>query len=341
MASLEYAPPIFHNATLHNVAETFAAANGAGTQISRVPLVLRPHLNENAQARILRGACSELRFNLRGKSAVVTLEVEDEPGIIEVYCGSLLHSWHHVETRPTPILITPSERQSYIHEASLAQQFTFDPLLYRVILPWKQIIHLHGIDGEIEPATVAQTPDTRYLAYGSSITNGSASIRPTGMYAMRTAQHLNVDLINLGFGGAAHYEPELADYIASRQDWDFITLEMGINMVNWASVEDFSGRVNYFVETIASTHPDKWVFCLDMFPFWRDLDSEDDKPTQFRRVVRETVQRLNLPRLVHIEATSLLKGYSGLTSDMLHPSPTGMEEIAQNLASVLGNYLTS
>jgi lysophospholipase L1-like esterase len=341
MASLEYAPLLYHNATLHNVAETFAAPNGAGTQISRVPLTIRPHLNENAQARILRGAGSELRFNLRGESAVVTLEVEDEPGIIEVHCGSLLHSWHVVETRPTPIQIIAPERLAYVHEASLTRKFAFDPMLYRVIFPWKQIIHLHGIEGKIEPATITQTPKTRYLAYGSSITNGATSIRPTGPYAMRTAQHLKAELINLGLGGAAHCEPELADYIASRQDWDFATLEMGINMVGWASLEEFTRRVNYFVETIANAHPDKWVFCLDMFPFWRDLDSSDNTPTLFRQVIRETVQRLNRPRLVHIEAASLLRGYEGLASDMLHPSPAGMEEIAQNLANVLDNYLSS
>lgn len=338
MTSLDDTPLVYHNATLHNIAETFAAPNGTGTYISRVPLDLRPSLNENAQARILRGACSELRFNLRGESAVVTLETEEEPGIIEVYCGPFLHSWHLVETRPTPIRITVSERQKYVHEASLAQKFAFDPVLYRVILPWKQIIHLHGIEGDIEPVALGQTPDTRYLAYGSSITNGSASIRPTGMYAMRTAQRLGVDLINLGFGGAAHCEPELADYIASRQDWDFATLELGINMVNWASVEEFASRANYFIEAIASAHRDQWVVCLDMFPFWRDLDSDDPIPAQFRQVVHDAVQRLNLPRLVHIEATELL-GYSGLTSDMLHPSPAGMEEIALNLAGILKSYL--
>ena len=127
MASLEYAPLLYHNATLHNVAEIFAAPNGAGTQISRVPLEIRPYLNENAQARILRGAGSELRFNLRGESAVVTVETEDEPGIVEVYCGSLLHSWHLVETRPTPIQIIAPERQAYIHEASLAQKVRLRP----------------------------------------------------------------------------------------------------------------------------------------------------------------------------------------------------------------------
>jgi lysophospholipase L1-like esterase len=159
------------------------------------------------------------------------------------------------------------------------------------------------------------------------------------MYAMLTAQQLGADLINLGFGGGAHCEPQMADYIASRDDWDFATLELGINMVNWATVEEFATRAAYFVNTIASAHRDKWIFCLDLFPFWRDLDEDDKKPVAYREAVREIVRRANFPRLVHIESTALLTDWTGLTSDIIHPAPAGMQEIARNLAPIMQRYL--
>ena len=64
------------------------------------------------------------------------------------------------------------------------------------------------------------------------------------------AQLLGVDLINLGFGGGACLEPEIADYIAGRQDWDFASLELGINLLRQVEPEEFARRVDYFVERI-------------------------------------------------------------------------------------------
>lgn len=327
----------FRNAGLHNIAETQQTEDGL--RFSRVPYRLLPLLNETARLRAQRGACCELRFNLKGDSFTFTMQTEEETGILEVYNGPFLHSWHIIGTQPTTITITPPERQPYIHQASLTQHLAFDPMLYRIILPWKWICILHDLVGDIAPPHIGQVPSRRFLAYGSSITNGAAATRPTGMYAMRAAQNLGVDLINLGFGGAAHCEPELADYIAARRDWDFATLELGINMVNWASVEEFENRATHFVNTIVKANPDKFVFCLDMFPFWRDLDPDDTKPLEFREVVRRIVQDINSPYVLHVDARSLLPGWDGLTADMVHPSPAGMETIAANLTPILEQHV--
>ena len=42
----------------------------------------------------------------------------------------------------------------------------------------------------------------------------------------------------------------MADYIAGRDDWDFATLEMGINMIGDFDVEEFRSRVEYFIPKI-------------------------------------------------------------------------------------------
>lgn len=56
------------------------------------------------------------------------------------------------------------------------------------------------------------------LAYGSSITNGALAVRPGDLYPARVARTLGVDHFNLGFGGGARLEPEMADWIAGRND---------------------------------------------------------------------------------------------------------------------------
>ncbi|MDF1512591.1 MAG: SGNH/GDSL hydrolase family protein, partial [Anaerolineae bacterium] len=187
--------------------------------------------------------------------------------------------------------------------------------------------------GDIRPPEVDQTPSRTYLAYGSSITHGNNSIGATGMFSRLTAEHLGVDFLNLGFGGGAHCEASLGRYIAGRDDWDFATLEMGINMVNWMDTPEFESRIRDFVTPIVQAHPDKWLFCIDMFPFEMDFDLNSDKNHTFRAAVRELVAELDTPKLVHIDGRDLLRDVRGLSADLLHPSPAGMAEIAQNLSA--------
>jgi len=209
----------------------------------------------------------------------------------------------------------------------------YDPKLVRVLLPWRPPVKLHNIQGEISPPAEHQTPSLTYLAYGSSITHGNNSMSANGMFARRTAERLGVDLINLGFGGGAHCEASLAHYIAERDDWDFATLEMGINMVGWLDVSDFAERVMEFIKPIVHAHTDKWIFCIDMFPFYMDFDLNSEKNHAYRAVVRETVAELASPKLVHIDGRDMLRDTRGLCADLVHPSPAGMEEISQNLTA--------
>ena len=156
---------------------------------------------------------------------------------------------------------------------------------------------------------------------------------------MRTAQLLGVDLINLGFGGGAHCESQMADYIAERNDWDFATLELGINMMGSFEAKEFKKRVEYFIEKVATTHSDKWIFCIDIFTFYADFNPASTKQNEFRRIVKETVEKLNMPKLVHLDGRDILKNASGLMGDILHPSPEGMEEIAKNLSQYIRQFV--
>jgi hypothetical protein len=145
---------------------------------------------------------------------------------------------------------------------------------------------------------------------------------------------LGTDLFNLGFGGGAHLEGGMADYIAGRTDWHFATLEMGINVVQSFSVDEFYNRVAYFVTTIADAHPDDWIFCIDIFPCRYDFTGVENCET-FRSIVAERVLELNRPKLVHIPGDAMLRSNTGLTVDLVHPSPAGFEEMAHNLADII------
>jgi lysophospholipase L1-like esterase len=126
----------------------------------------------------------------------------------------------------------------------------------------------------------------------------------------------------------------MADYIAGRRDWDFATLEMGINVLGSMETAEFERRVDYFVSRIARAHPDKWLFCLSMFTFGGDLDRKNRKKGAFREIVKRAAGRAG-GRAVYLDGRCLLRGYAGLMADLVHPSPAGMEEIARNLVRVM------
>lgn len=330
---------ICENVELHNVEEIIEQEDGK--LLLRIPDNLRKNLNENAKRNAFSPAGCEIRFNLKQGAAKIILKTEQEGGIniAEVYQGIFKISTHIINKEPTEILISVPQNIALLNRVTKEKNLVFDAYLTRVVLPHLAPIKIVDIKGEFFPPEKEQIPKIKYLAYGSSITHGSAAIRPTGSYAMRTAYHLGVDLINLGFGGGAHCEREIADYIAGRNDWNFATLEIGINMVGGFETEEFKKRAEYLIEKIATTHPDKRIFCMDLFTFYADFDPNSRKQNEFRKIVKEKVKKLNMPKLVHIDGRKILRKPSGLMTDLVHPSPEGMEEIASNLSSHIKKFL--
>lgn len=329
---------IYKGVELYNVQELLDVPGEEGKLCSRIPDTLRLRLNEFAQFRALETAGCEARFILQGERARLTLRSTERPSIIEVYQGCFLVGWHVVGTDRTEIVIERPANLDELVRITETYSLPFDARLTRVVLPWRPAALLFDIEGDVELPRAEQTPSVRYLAYGSSITHGNAAVRPTATYAMRTAQLLGVDLINLGFGGGAHLEREMADYIAARQDWDMATLELGINIIGSVDVSEFARRVGYFIATVAGSHPDQWVFAIDLFTCHYDLEA-DPKIVAFRGIVRRTVERLGLPRLVYLSGLDLLPSVCGLTTDLVHPSPHGMEEMAHNLSRGIREHL--
>jgi len=249
----------YKNVELYNVAEIIRQE---GEKVfTRIPDKLRTILNENVKSRALYVAGCEVRFNLKSETGKIVLKTENyfNPPIIEIYQGVFKTSSYILNTEPKEISISLPKNIELLDKITKEKNFPFDAYLTRVILPYSGITKMRNIEGDFSLPVQEQTPKTKYLVYGSSITHGQNAARSTGTYAMRTAQLLGVDLINLGFGAGAHCESQMADYIAERNDWDFASLELGVNMVRNFEVEEFKKRVEYFIKKIATTHPDKWI----------------------------------------------------------------------------------
>lgn len=332
--------------TFHNLQPPEPQAAG-GWKLNRLPAALRPKLNEGAQKRSWSPAGAEIRFNLQGPEARVLLRkienrgetVRHLPVLVEVCHGDFLVDWVVVGPGWTEITVRVPEKRDLLARAAAGPR-RFSPELIRILLPGLPDIEFGGVTGDVAPARPEQIPVRNYLAYGSSITNGAFAVRPGELYPARVARALGTDHFNLGFGSGAHLEPEMADWLAGRGDWDFASLEMGINLAGRLSAEEFAARVAGFLPRIVAAHPDKYIFCIDLFTGHGDF-LDNPKYPAFRRVVREAVARINSPRVVHCDGRKLLSRASGLTLDISHPSSDGFEEIAAELLKIMRPLVAS
>ena len=318
------------NVELYNVRELLPR-EGGGWQMSRLPSSVRDTLSAAGQEMAVTPSGGEIRFNVGDEPVMVTLK-RREPGweAAEVWRGPFPESVHHIGPEPTEITVGPARNREVMTRLAQSESLPFDPALVRILLPHGWATDLISITGEATPPRPTQTPMRRLLTYGSSITQGGAAATPSGTYAMRTAHLLGVDLVGLGSSGSARLNDSVADFIAESAEWDVASLELGINVLDW-DPETFARRVDVFVTRIAKANPDKWIFCTDIFTHDGDFQDHPRLHT-FREIVRSQVATLALPKLVHLPGRALLPGVAGLTSDLVHPSLLGHEEIAQNLA---------
>lgn len=316
--------------------------------MNRVPEELRLKLHGMALDAAYFGCGTEIRFNLEDEEVKVLLKRMPGKGIVggygiaEVYYGSFQGSWQDspriIGNDAVEIVVKKPENIELLSKLTREYRLPYDPELVRILLPYEWGNCLIDIKGKCSPPRQGQTPERKCLSYGSSITHGGTAIRPSGSYAMRIARNLGVDLINLGFAGSAQMEGEMADYIAERQDWDFATLEMGVNVIEMWSTEQFAEKVDYFVSRIAEANSDKWIFCIDLFSQTMDFE-RNPKIREYREVVKRKVESVKLPKLVYICGRDLLTSVSELTADVLHPSEDGMEEIARNLTDIMEKHM--
>jgi hypothetical protein len=323
---------------LHNIAETEQAADGS-LRFARVPRRLLPGLNDRVRLRAYAAAGSELRFRMPSGPVRLTLRRMPDSNeafalpaasLVGVFHGDFQAGWYALGEGDTAITVAPQP-----NAADLAPfRHRYDPALVRVVLPVFPEVRLAALDGNIDAPRPGDAPSVRYLAYGSSITHGAFMPLGTSTYPAVLARELGVDGCNLGFGGGARLEPEMAEWIVSREDWSFASLELGINVLSIPS-EEFRMRVRRFLMAFVADPRHRPVVCLDVFPCPGELLRSERKAAEFRGVVAEEVAALGSSRIRRVEYAAALRRVSDLSDDLLHPAAHCFEDIGRHLATEL------
>ena len=325
--------------SLHNVAETVPAEWAEdGDRLCRVPASVGKQLNDMARDRVRHATGGELRFVPGNDDAEVEVTLSAaEPTQVRVFWGAF-QPWQPTEIGPEPRTLTLSVPERLQELPVSGATGRFDPRVCRILFERVPAVAVHDVSGDCRPPDAAELPEKRYLAYGTSITEGAAASVPHTDYVTHVARNRGYDALNFGSSGSAYCEAAMAEYIANREDWDLATLALSVNMANTGDFapETFHERAETFVDTIAAAHPEKPVVCVTLFPYFDDLvDSGDAEHARaYRDALRTIVEESPHDNVTLVEGPDLLE-VSGLGADLLHPGDHGMKMIGDALAERL------
>lgn len=207
-----------------------------------------------------------------------------------------------------------------------------------------ELITIEGVGGELRaPAKPFRAGCPRWLVHGDSITHGANVTSPDFTWVEQVARRLHLDPVNFGLGGNARAQSCVAEEIARRKDWDFLSLHMGANSFS-VPAREYEELYMDFLDIIRREHPGKPIVCVT--PLIHSSDSAAAGPPtgtdpstaeQMRRTIRRIVEKRGDAQLFLVEGRELLNSHDGLLVDGTHPSDHGAAEIARNLGRELLN----
>lgn len=330
---------IYKNFEIHNIAELIHNDDGS-ISWKRVPSEVHAQMETQMIDRVIRNSTGvELRFVIKGDSATIRMSTsENDPdsfSTFHVYRGGIQGGWRdheihcHVTGEIQNFVIKKSENIPHLKEMTDRSGYNWDCEVVRIIFD-RGIYKIYDITGDIEPPSKTQCPPKTILSYGSSITHGSNSIDMSHSWVSVVAHNLNMDARNLGMAGSCALEPAMADYIASEGEkgkWDIATLELGINVLGWED-DKITDRVENIINQVAGRNTDKHIFVISPFYHCGDNFNENDNAKKWRKIIDETVIRLNYQNVTYINGLEVIGDMSYMSADEVHPNIYGVQRIA-------------
>ena len=278
-------------------ADTLKEIKG-GVCPQKVPDEVCDKLSSWAPAHARRNIGMEIRFVPAEEAEIkltLSTKLEGETNTLILYHGAMQSgSVYLITNEPKTITVKLPEKLQALERIRNENGLAFSPKVVRFIMGLSPVI-IHSVEGDCRVPEKDEVPELNGIFYGSSITQGSNGIIPNLLWNRRTADKLGVDCRNFGFAGCCLVEKAMADYFAALDDWDFMVLELGINLVGKIELDEFRERVRYTLNTIHNSHPDKYMFCIDIFHYGSDNGSYYTKVDAFRQVVIEEAAKIASP----------------------------------------------
>ena len=178
------------------------------------------------------------------------------------------------------------------------------------------------------------------MLYGSSIAQGAGAARAAMGYGAQLGRLMDLEVVNLGFGGAGKAEREVVELV-SRIDACCVVLDLG-KSYGLQAVDAYARML----EQLRATGPTVPLVCVT--PVFSTRELHDSEYVALSEHTRDVMRRAATARrrdgdagVVLVEGLALLgqrdsDGYSG---DGVHPNDLGYARIAERLQSVVAGAL--
>jgi len=206
--------------------------------------------------------------------------------------------------------------------------------LIEMYLPYRQEVAFDGIEID-DGASIAVAPAYRGKApvvyYGSSVAQGVGAGRSSMSYEAIVSRMLDLDFVNLGFGGAGKAEPDVVELVTGLDACCFV-FDLGKSYGTQPS-----GPYRTMLETVRERHPEVPFVCITPIFSTREVYRSDYAALSrhTRDVVTEAADTVS--GVTVLDGLHLLgRGDAdGLSKDGVHPSELGFARIAEGLAPVI------
>jgi len=223
-------------------------------------------------------------------------------------------------------------------------------------LPSSAIVELKELTSSKEIFSAPPSTKKKWVHYGSSISHCIEALRPMDIWPVRAAQLMNLDLTNFGFAGECQLDGFAARSIANTPA-DFISLKLGINLVNADSMREraFIPAVHSLLDTIREKQPTTPILVIS--PIWCPFHETTpgpimidgpllfakERPAEFaagalhlvriREILNEIVSKRGDKNLHYMNGLELMNENDvDLMPDKLHPNSAGYRLIGERFA---------
>jgi hypothetical protein len=207
-----------------------------------------------------------------------------------------------------------------------------------IYLPHTQEARVFGVgvdsDAELKapPAFARKRP---LVCYGSSVLQGTGAAHPSRTYPAAVARRLNLDFVNLGFGGAGKGEVEVVALV-NQLDACCYLFDLGKSYG-----PPTPERYNRMLDTIRAAHRDAPIFCVT--PIYSTKEAREPEYKKRSEDLRTVMRQAALDRrqagdklMFVVEGLELFgEADKDKFADPLHPNDQGNELMAQRLAPMV------
>lgn len=324
---------IWKNISLINVTEIELRQDGA-LYLHRFPSTAREAFTHSlasyaAEVSKLTTGC-ELRFV--GKSADVFLSADTYEGTVEIYRGDFFCRTERLQEGVIKkIELRENTLDTYPQEGGC-----FSSNVWRIVFDHDLRVVLHDVQGNVRPPEPHEVPKKKLLAYGSSITHSACAQLFTNSYIYNVAKRLGVDVLCKGMGGSCHIESEVTDYLYN-EEWDFASLELGINMVELYPISVFEERARRLITTLLKKG--KPILLISNFTSYHNIPTSAfyKENADYVACLERLYNELKCDNLYYIRGQEIVTEWEYLSADLLHPSPYGHFEMGRKIAEKIQN----